>query len=415
MNSKIWNYARLSDIAQINPKELTKSSEDLTDLEVSFIPMRNVEEETGLIDPSIKKRYSEVKKGFTRFLNSDILFAKITPCMENGKIAIADNLSNGIGIGSTEFHVIRLLKDFSNRFYFYYLMRTEFRKMARKHMKGTAGQQRVPINYLENVLVPVPPLKEQQKIASILSNVDNLIQKTDQVIEQTQRLKKGLMQRLLTKGIGHSKFKTTELGEIPEDWKLVRMKDVVMSYKNGIYKKSSFHGRGVLNIRMFNIQNGKINTQQTPLIDVTPEEISDYALRMEDILLNRVNSADLVGKAGILDLNIGDAVFDSMIIRIRVNESCKSQFLNYFLNSESYFNQIEGKIKHAIGQSSLNQDDLNSLLLGLPPIKEQQKIISILSIIDDLVQKLKDKRKKEDILKKGLMQQLLTGKIRVKV
>src|SRR5687768_15048500 len=111
-----WNYVKLSDIAKINPRELNRSVEELANLEISFIPMKNVEEETGLIDLSIKKPYLEVKKGFTQFINGDILFAKITPCMENGKIAIADNLTNGIGFGSTEFHVIRLKQEFSNRF-----------------------------------------------------------------------------------------------------------------------------------------------------------------------------------------------------------------------------------------------------------------------------------------------------------
>ena len=96
-------------------------------------------------------------------------------------------------------------------------------------------------NLLRNIFT-IPPLPEQQKIASILSNVDNLIQKTDQIIEQTQRLKKGLMQKLLTKGIGHTKFKKTDLGEIPEEWPIVKLKDIVSSYKNGIYKKSSYYG-----------------------------------------------------------------------------------------------------------------------------------------------------------------------------
>jgi type I restriction enzyme S subunit len=278
-----------------------------------------------------------------------------------------------------------------------------------------AGQPNTSQDFLKTFRIIYPPFREQQKISSILSNVDELIQKTEQIIKQTQRLKKGLMQRLLTKGIGHTKFKKTEIGEIAEEWQLIKMKEIVESYKNGIYKKSIFYGRGVLNIRMFNIQNGDVNTENTPLLEVTKEELLDYGLRPGDILLNRVNSMDLVGKAGILHHDIGPSVFDSMIIRIRLNNRCMPQFLNYFLNTKKYFMQIQAKVKHAIGQSSLNQDDLNSLSIGLPRIDEQKKIVTILTTFDNHIKsliKINDNNKK---LKHGLMQQLLTGKIRVKV
>ena len=259
-------------------------------------------------------------------------------------------------------------------------------------------------------------LQEQQKIASVFSILDDLLQKTDLVIDLTQRLKRGLMKKLFTQGIGYTKYKRTEIGEIPLEWKIVKMKELVRSYKNGIYKKSSHHGHGVLNIRMFNIQDGKINSNKTPLLEVTHEEMLDYGLKENDILLNRVNSADLVGKAGILGQEIGPAVFDSMIIRIRLlNELCVPKFLNYFLNTKMYYRQIEGKIKHAIGQSSINQDDLNEILIGLPLISEQHKIISIISGVDNRIEVEKSMKSNIRCLKSGLMQTLLTGKLRVKV
>lgn len=307
---------------------------------------------------------------------------------------------------------IRLNDHVYSKYVYYALESRPIRKSIISRSTTTALTG-ITTNEFFNTKIPIPPLQEQHKISSILSKLDELIQKTALIIKLTQILKKGLMQRLLTKGIGHTKFKNTALGEIPEEWNLVRMKEIVESYKNGIYKKSSFYGRGIPNVRMFNIQDGKVNIHDSPLIEVSDNELLDYGLRPGDILLNRVNSADLVGKAGIIKDDIGAAVFDSMIIRIRINNLSLPLFLNYFLNSRIYFRQIEGKIKHAVGQSSLNQDDLNNLLIGLPTVSEQKEIVSSLSRLDEKSRLIVAVRENVKNLKNGLMQQLLSGKIRV--
>ncbi len=161
----------------------------------------------------------------------------------------------------------------------------------------------------------MPRFIEQQKISSFLCKIDELIQKTDQIIEQTQRLKKGLMQKLLTKGIGHKKFRHTIIGNIPESWDLVNLGEIVQSYKNGLYKRPSYHGHGIPNMRMFNIVEGKIDPSGAPLLEVNDNEQEQYQLVLGDILINRVNSSDLVGKGGIVDHHLGKVVFDSMNIR----------------------------------------------------------------------------------------------------
>lgn len=150
-----WVWTRLGEVASLNPK-FTNDVPD--EFEVSFIPMKHLEELTGQVDLSLTKRYCEVKKGFTAFRNGDVIFAKITPCMENGKVGIVKDLKNGIGLGSTEFHVFRLLNSqMPNRFLFFFLARESFRRDARMHMTGSAGQLRVPRSYLEEVSFPLPP------------------------------------------------------------------------------------------------------------------------------------------------------------------------------------------------------------------------------------------------------------------
>jgi type I restriction enzyme S subunit len=208
---KGWIITPLNEIAKINPRTLDKPLQNLEKLQVSFIPMKNVEEESGKIDLSIKRKYDEVKKGYTPFTDGDILFAKITPCMENGKIAIANNLENGIGFGSTEFHVIRLLSNkLSKKYFFFFLVQDSFRKNAQRYMKGTAGQLRVPSQYLEQVLIPLPPLNEQKRI---VTKLEELFTKLDAGIEY---LKKN---QILLKQYRQSILKNAFEGKLTEKWR----------------------------------------------------------------------------------------------------------------------------------------------------------------------------------------------------
>lgn len=162
---------KLKEICEINPK--TREIDD--DTEVSFVPMSSVSED-GKIDTSDIRSYQDVKKGYTVFQEGDVLFAKITPCMENGKGAIAYGLMNGKGCGSSEFHVLRPNKDVATAEWIYYLTAWEwFRNEAEKHMTGSAGQKRVPKAYLENYVVNVPSLEEQKKQTKVLVQLQQII------------------------------------------------------------------------------------------------------------------------------------------------------------------------------------------------------------------------------------------------
>lgn len=176
--------ARLGDVCTINPR--IKTFQD--DFMVSFVPMQNVSEE-GTVDASIIKYYGEVKKGFTYFQENDVLFAKITPCMENGKGGIARNLKNGVAFGSTEFHVLRPNPNFMISSWLYYLTSwPEFRKECEKNMTGSAGQKRVPKTFLENYEIQLPELDEQRKIAAVLDKVSDLIAKRRQQLDKLDEL-----------------------------------------------------------------------------------------------------------------------------------------------------------------------------------------------------------------------------------
>ena len=170
-NTKGWMEQRLGECCVINPKKTTDSRLE-EDFEISFIPMASVSE-CGEILKLEDKFYREVKNGFTYFCEGDVLFAKITPCMENGKGAVAVGLTNGIGFGSTEFHVLRPTKEKSNSYWLYALTSFElFRKKAEKNMTGSAGQKRVPASFLENIKISVPPISLQDEFEKLLIEVN---------------------------------------------------------------------------------------------------------------------------------------------------------------------------------------------------------------------------------------------------
>jgi len=189
-NSYDWNldnlfetkkYAteRIGKIAKINQTYLFLK--DKLNQNISFIPMENVSDIEGRVEKKDIRKLSEVINGYTRFVEGDIIFAKITPCMENGKCAIADGLENGIGIGSTEFHVLTPDKNLIETKYLWNILRLKFfRKSAKRYFIGSVGQQRVPVDFLEKIKIPILPISIQQEI----------IQKVDEMREEIVEIRK---------------------------------------------------------------------------------------------------------------------------------------------------------------------------------------------------------------------------------
>jgi len=193
-NPKGWEVKKLEEVCVINPRasELTSVSDNL---EVTFVPMSSVSEVDGKIVLYELKRIEDVKNGFTFFRENDILFAKITPCMENGKCAIAKNLTNGIGFGSTEFHVIRPNEKLLPEYIHFTFRNPLIRKEAARHFTGSAGQQRVPSHYIKNFIISIPPLQLQQQFAEIVKKTEVLKEKQKQSERELENLFQSLMQK----------------------------------------------------------------------------------------------------------------------------------------------------------------------------------------------------------------------------
>ena len=200
-----WENGILMDFCKINPKKInTKEFDD--DMIVSFIPMPCVSDIWGKIVKKELRKLGEVKKGYTNFCEGDVLFAKITPCMENGKSAIVDKLENDIGFGSTEFYVLRCDENKLNNKYLHYFVRQKtFRDEAKGEMTGAVGQQRVPKTFLENYKMKVPTIEEQQEIVNILDNLlakYNKIKNLEQQLEKIELLKKAILAKAFRGELG---------------------------------------------------------------------------------------------------------------------------------------------------------------------------------------------------------------------
>lgn len=198
----------LGAVCSVNPGRSGSQTPD-PDL-VSFVPMTAVDAEIGSIAEARTRPISEVSKGYTRFEDGDILFAKITPCMENGKSAIAGGLTGGVGYGSTEFHVLRPGSRVLAEWVFYFVRQRSFRDEARDNFTGTAGQRRVPLNWLKNVEIPVPELSEQRRIVGTLKEALADVREAKEALERVPKQMKQFRQAVLAQAFR---------GELTADWR----------------------------------------------------------------------------------------------------------------------------------------------------------------------------------------------------
>ena len=263
---------------------------------------------------------------------------------------------------------------------------------------------------VEEFDMPIPPLKEQQKIAEILSSVDATIEKTEQVIAKTEEVKKGLMQQLLTKGISHTEFKQTELGEIPVQWQVKKLADLGEALIGLTYSPDNITDEsGTLVLRSSNIRGNRLSFDDNVYVDLDiPKRC---VVQKDDILICvRNGSKALIGKSALIDNETVGCSFGAFM---SVYRSKYNRYIFQLFNTELFKKQIYSNLGATINQ--ITSANLKSFKFPIPPKEEQDKIVEILESYDSRVKIEEDKIKNLNLIKQGLMQQLLTGKTRVKV
>jgi type I restriction enzyme S subunit len=308
------------------------------------------------------------------------------------------------------------------KYFFYWLSSHPVQERITSVSEGTTGLGNLDIRFLRNMIIYYPQeLLKQKVIAEILSKVDDAIEAVENSIKTSELLKKSLMQNLITgklkpDGTWRSDdefYVDKKFGKVPKGWEVKKLKDLILFHQYGMNVASSDNGT-VPMFRMNNIVDGKIVDEPMVRVDISNNEFKKYRVEKGDILFNRTNSMDLVGKIGIFDMD-GDYVFASYLIRIRSTEDNVPEYLNYYLNSYRGQTSLRAKATPAVSQANINAKSLVQTYVPRPPKETQTDIVRIIKFQESAQVILINKRNTLKILKKSLMQHLLTGKVRVDV
>jgi len=376
-----WANVNIDDVAEVNPrKSLDLSLDDL----VTFVPMAAVSEVSGTIVSPTNRPLKEVNKGFTQFIENDVIFAKITPSMENGKAAVATDLSNGVGFGSTEFHIFRSKGAVLPKFLWYFIRQQSFRDDARKVMTGAVGQQRVPADYLRNYSLRLPPLQEQERI---VDKVDNLIARTARAYSELEKVPallakyKSAVLELAFSGRLTADFRGNSenvASALPKGWVMQRLEDI-SEIQSGIQVGKRRSGQEELvevpYLRVANVQRGWLKLDEVKTIFVTPEEKDRLLLKQGDILMNEGGDRDKLGRGWIWNNEIDECIHQNHVFRIRINTgTLPPEFVSHYANErgQQYFFD-EGT--QTTNLASISKRKVAALPLPVPPFDEAVEIV----------------------------------------
>lgn len=462
-----WASARLEEICWINPR-LDKNEFD-PKCEVSFVPMPAVGAETGKIDVSSKRRFSDVQKGYTAFKQGDVLFAKITPCMENGKMAVVPPLHGGLGFGSTEFHVVRPEDGVLAKYLYFFLSSKRFRLDAEHHMTGAVGQRRVPTTYLAQSEIPIAPTPEQSRI---VAKIEELFSEMDEGIENLKQAKAQLAvyrQALLkhafegkltanwraanaekTEASGHllvriraerrnhweaaqlenfklagrqppnswrGKYKEPtspkieELPRLPGDWLWANADQICVQITDGEHIQPRYTSVGYPMLSAKNVRDGFVDFNDINFI--AQEDfaacLKRCAPKKDDVLIVSVGAT--TGRAAI----VGDCKPFSIVRSVLLLRPLFSpRFLLRWIQSpwcQKYISRASG----STAQAHLYISDTKSIPCPLPPLEEQDLIVeaieSQLSEITNLETEIYTNLQKAEALRQAILKKAFEGKL----
>ncbi len=376
-----WHFKKLVDVCDINPTK--KEIEFVNDnTQVSFLPMSGVSEKGVLLEMQTK-RLAEVKKGFTYFRNGDVLFAKITPCMENGKRWLANSLISGIGFGSTEFHVLRPKSDVTSEWLYYFISRKSFRNEAEKNMTGTAGQKRVPRQFLEKTSVIIPPIEVQKRTTERLVKVEKLQQRR----EQANQLANRLLQVVFTQMFGNKPTANT-IGDIAE---------FISSGSTPLGGQKTYLSEGIMFIRSQNVYMNEFRLDDVAYIsEETHNKMKRTWLKNDDVLLN-ITGASL-GRVTVYKGETNKANVNQHVCIIRVNKSkALPEYVSHYLSMPNAQREIWNNQAGASRQA-LNFQQVKKLSLLLPTIDEQKRFVTIVNKVSNIRENQRRSSKEIDSL-----------------
>lgn len=413
-----WPEMAIGEIADVNPRVDKASIPD--DLPVSFVPMPAVGAGDGSIRVEETRAAGEVKKGFTAFLEGDVLFAKITPCMENGKMAVVPALINGYGFGSTEFHVLRPKQGMDAKYLYYYVSSQTFRSEAERHMTGAVGQRRVPTTYLKECKIPVAPLDQQKRI---VAEIEKQFSRLDEAVANLKRVKANLkrykaavlkaavegrlveteaelarregrsyetgeqlLQRILetrrSQWQGKGKYKepaapdTTDLPELPEGWVWAtaeQLTDENRAITYGVIKLGEPVDGGVPVLRSSDVRQLRIDLDDVKRI--SPEIAEDYRrtfLKGGEVVMTVRGT---LGGIAVVPSQCNGFNVSREVAMLALVDPKMGQLVALFVASAPLENWLMRRAK-GIAYTGINIETLKALPIPVPPMAEHSCIVA---------------------------------------
>ncbi len=412
-----WKVKKLKEVFHIN--ELSLPSNTDANYKFKYIPIEFVS--TNHIDYGNCESFRFVDApGRARRIvrENDILISGVRPNLKSFAVFKKPDDSNWIC--STGFYVLTAKEESDNLFSYYELLSEIGESQFYSYVAGS-NYPAIGDGDIRNMKLMFPKDKsEQSAIAAILSKVDEAIATVQASISAAERLKKSLMQNLLT---GRMKpdgtlrkedefYVDEKFGKVPVGWEVKRIDEIADFVQYGLNQASSETGN-IPMFRMNNIVNGEMQNYPLVYVNLNETALCQYKLEKGDILFNRTNSMDLVGKVGVFKLD-GDYVFASYLIRIRVSKDNNPYFVNYALNSYPIQCSLRSKATPAVSQANINSKSLRNTSIIIPTNKkEQDEIVSRINNVENEIINKQNKIVVLERLKKSLMQNLLTGKVSI--
>jgi len=389
--SEGWEEVSIGAVVDLNPP---KPPIDALphDFLVTFVPMPAVDAYNGMITTPEDRPFGAVRKGYTSFRENDVIFAKITPCMENGKSAIVRNLINGLGFGSTEFHVLRSTGAVIPEYLYYYIRQESFRRSAEAKMTGSVGQKRVPLNFLKNASFPLAPLAEQkrivEKVEELLARVNAARERMIKVQEILKRFRQSVLASACSGHLTYdwrnlntttamktmSQSEHSVFGSLPENWKVVPVHEIATVKGGKRLPKGHQYSKGKTPFPYLRVKDFKemsVATNDLKYITaITQSKISRYTISQGDVYISIAGS---IGMVGLIPEQLDGASLTENAAKLTELKDITKEFLCYVLSSQFSQDQIT-RLMTSSGQPKLALFRIKEIRISSPPIDEQLEI-----------------------------------------
>lgn len=425
-----WTNPRLEEIALINPRHPRTLNPSV---KVSFVPMPRLSEKDWRLDVTEQRNLGDVIKGYTHFADGDVLFAKITPCMENGKAAVARGLASGLGCGTTELHVIRPREGIDPMYIYFFLHQERFRREAALNFTGSAGQLRVPVSFMQQSCIPLAPLDEQRRIVAkldeLLARVEacqNRLAKTPVILKRfRQSVLAAACSGRLTSDWRDDRVASREatdrrddltadvqqLIDVPEQWQwlpLDALCDDTRGICYGVIKLGEEDSNGVPCLRTSDVKWLHINSNRVKRIaSELSEQYRRSILRGGEILVNVRGT--LGGVAVVPEEMKGWNV--SREVSVVPVVGALPQFVALYIASKTSQHWLAG-VEKGVAYTGINLEDLRDLPVPVPPSPEQKEIVRRVDALFKFADQIEARYKKAQAQVGKLTQSILAKAFR---